>query len=161
MGKKKRQEEADLINRLKLKKYHMKYRPIKNMMEKKTNKKGWKKYQKQLNEKGFSDSDMWSFDITLAEYILPRLIRFRLMVQGYPGALSSHTEADNSSVIEDSSDEVFKNGMDRWCDTIEQMIIAFKIIVDKQDYFMFKDDDKVIVDVGLDLFRKYYFNLWD
>ena len=148
------------IKRLNIKKKHMEYNPTNNLITKKDYKKGWKKYQKQIKTRGFSDSDLWSFDITLAEYILPRLIRFRLMTHGYPGSLSEY-EMKPDGTPDYATPIKGDPGFHKWMTILERMIIAFKIIVDGQDYFAIKKKDQTKIDEGLDLFRKYYFNLWD
>lgn len=39
-----------------------------------------KKYQKQLKERGFDDTEMWSLDIVIANFVLPRLKHFRKQI---------------------------------------------------------------------------------
>lgn len=85
---------------------------------------------------GFPDSDVWNLDHSIAKYTLPRLKRLKEIQLGRPGDLS----------------------MDEWNSIIDKMIASFSRIVDGYAYEY--EDDKEVAE-GLDLFRKYYFYLWD
>ena len=82
--------------------------------------------------------DTWNLDWAIAKFTLPRLIRFKEVTNGYPGHLES---------------------MEQWYEILDKIIAAFTIIVKDNDFF-YNKDDQIIVDEGLDLFRKYYFDLW-
>jgi hypothetical protein len=88
---------------------------------------------------GYSDADLWNFDVTIATWLLPRLRRFKDKSCSYPGAL-------------DSSEE--------WDAILDKMIIAFAYIVAND-----QDDEgghiRPEVEQGLDLFRHFFLSLWD
>lgn len=44
----------------------------------------WDKYKLQREERGFDDSELWSFDTTVAKFIAPRLRAFKEVSQGFP-----------------------------------------------------------------------------
>lgn len=101
---------------------------------------------KQLKENGFCDSETWGLDSVIAEFILPRLIRFRELNIGFPSV----------------------DGLtfDRWQSVIDEMIFAF-------DWSLNYSDDKYDClsksemkakwkrhDEGLEFFAKYFRDLW-
>ena len=87
--------------------------------------------------RGYDDSEIWNLDSTIALFILPRLKLFRNSLHGYPNNLT----------------------FEQWEEVLDKMIIAFSLIDDVAWHF--NDFDYPRVEEGLDLFRKYYFNLWD
>lgn len=52
----------------------------------------WSKYQKQLEERGFCDTELWNLDFTIACFILPRIKAFKKHGGGYPGRYKSSAE---------------------------------------------------------------------
>lgn len=54
--------------------------------------------------------------------------------------------------------------MDEWYGILDKMIDAFTYIADggifEIDFIIGNDEMNKKIDEGLDLFRKYYFNLW-
>lgn len=86
-------------------------------------------------------SDIWSLDITIAKFILPRLKIFREVVDCYPSNL---------------------NSIEEWYEILDKMIEAFYFIAEKQFNTKYEETekDKQIVEEGLDLFREYYHGLW-
>ena len=95
--------------------------------------KRWDDFKQQRLERGFDDSETWALDCTIAKFIEPRLRRFKEIKAGYPAIMSE----------------------EKWDDILDKMIYAFECI-NKDTVF----DNEDSVDEGLDLFRKYFFNLW-
>ena len=87
--------------------------------------------------RGFDDRDLWSLDVTIAKFVLPRLRVFKDIHKGYPGELDSN----------------------KWDSTITTMIEAFEEIV-SDDYYSFLNY-KTKIEPGLKLFAKYFCSLWD
>lgn len=82
--------------------------------------------------------EVWNTDNVLAQLIVPRLLAFKeLEKHGYPPSLK---------------------GMREWNNAIQKMVDAFEIM---KYVRVLSDDEKVTVREGLDLFCKYYLNLWD
>ena len=100
--------------------------------------KRWLKFKWQRITRGFSDEKLWNLDVTIAEFILPRLERLIEYQHGYP---SEFTEAE-------------------WKEVLGRMIKAFKII-SSDDFWDMDVEKKCAVENGLDFFREYYFALWD
>lgn len=95
--------------------------------------KRWDDFKQQRLERGFDDSETWALDCTIAKFIEPRLRRFKEIKAGYPAIMSE----------------------EKWDDILDKMIYAFECI--NKDTISDNEDS---VDEGLDLFRKYFFNLW-
>lgn len=118
-------------------------------MNKRLRKKYLKKHNLYVNPK-----DTWSLDITIAEFVLPRLKLFKKVNNGYPGR-----------------DEI--DTPEKWDAAIDKMIAAFQIVLDQDNmadkYWdaeitnfnkdLFEADNK-IKEEGLMLFAKYLQYLW-
>lgn len=87
----------------------------------------------------FPIEEVWNTDNTIAQLIVPRLQAFK--------ALDKHGHPDG-----------FKD-MREWNNTIQKMIDAFEVM--KYVQSLNTDDEKRTVEEGLDLFCKYFRNLWD
>lgn len=87
----------------------------------------------------FPIEDVWNTDNTIAQLIVPRLQAFK--------ALDKHGHPDG-----------FKD-MREWNNTIQKMIDAFELM--KYVQSLNTDDEKRTVEEGLDLFCRYFRNLWD
>ena len=105
----------------------------KGKKEIKKRKKYNKKLRKDIKQNGFDKSECWNLDITIAKFILPRLKYFRETTISYP---------QNDM------------GLDGWHEILDKMIYSFDEIL--------KDDptDQDKIQEGLELFAKYYINLW-
>lgn len=82
--------------------------------------------------------EVWNTDNALAQLIAPRLIAFKALEKhGYPPSLKSMRE---------------------WNNTIQKMVDAFELM---KYVRTLSDEEKNVVEKGLELFCKYYRNLWD
>ena len=82
--------------------------------------------------------EVWNTDNVLAQFIAPRLQAFKALDKhGYPPGCKDMRE---------------------WNNTIQKMIDAFELM--KYVHTPSPDENKTI-ELGLDLFCKYYRNLWD
>ena len=96
------------------------------------------KYLHMYNEEGFDPTETWDFFTSIAKFILPRLKYFSENVNSYPSWTT----------------------IDEWKKILNEMVIAFTLILEDELYN--KDDLRVVkIQLGLDHFRKYYFDLWD
>jgi hypothetical protein len=82
--------------------------------------------------------DVWNTDNTLAQLIVPRLQAFK--------ALDKHGHPQGFKDIAD------------WNKAIQKMIDAFELV--QPNKVVYSDDYPTIYE-GLDLFSKYFLNLWD
>ena len=102
------------------------------------------KHNKTSNKENWShkhdylETEVWNTYHYLAQLIVPRLLAFKALDKhGYPPDFDD---------------------MRKWNNTIQKMIDAFELM--KYNTSFSKDEEKNITE-GLDLFRKYYRNLWD
>lgn len=101
-----------------------------------------KAFKKQRLERGFDNTELWSLDVTIAKFILPRLKEFKNQTCGIPGC------------IEQNGDE----GLEVWKNIIQQMIDAFEFIAD--DVCIPTEEEQRKISLGLDLFRQHFYSLW-
>lgn len=92
------------------------------------------RHLKQLKKRGFSDAETWSLDSVIAEFILPRLKRFRKIKNGTPYRLTQ----------------------EEWDQILDKMIYAFKYLLKPR--IITKPEEKF--QEGMDLFAKYIQDLW-
>jgi len=108
--------------------------------------KRYDKYVKQIKEKGFSDTETWCFFSVIAEFILPRLKRFKDITNGHPG---------------DTTEE-------EWDVIIDKMIFAFEWSLEDgsmTDKYMDasteeRDANEEKYKEGMKLFVEYFRGLW-
>lgn len=103
-----------------------------------------------LKKYDFDYRETWNLDYEIACFILPRLAYFKDHCNGYPYDLTKAT--DDGYIITE-------NAYEEWERILDKMIKAFEIIVKNKATFT-KEEERKIVQEGLDLFGKYYFDLW-
>jgi hypothetical protein len=89
----------------------------------------------------YDESEMWSLDGTITEFVYPRLIELKKVKHGYPSELKDEHE---------------------WNAIMDKMIRAFEIMHNDERYP--NGYDKKLqgeVDEGLKLFAQYFQSLWD
>jgi hypothetical protein len=127
------------------KKYDIKELNIPNvcfsLSEKYFSNKTKKELKRQRIRRGFDDTELWSLYTTIGRFILPRLKAFREGLCGHPAVLKSE---------------------DQWREILDKMIFSFDYVVREDEEFEVREDEYYNrVQEGLDLFSKYFFNLWD
>lgn len=108
------------------------------------------KYQTQIKERGWDDTETWNLDLTLTQFILPRIRRFQDLTIGLPPETT----------------------LEEWHICLSKMIAAFNEIINKSDLstkgkntnedidtMKYKEQEKLIQE-GLEIFAKYYCYLW-
>ena len=108
-------------------------------------------------EEGIREQELWSLDMTLTDYILPRIQAFRKMKRhGYP--------VEDITAETDVSDEEWKQTTDRsmaeWENKLFDIETAFKTLKDVEDNARTNSQNEAIKH-GLALFAKHYEHLWD
>jgi hypothetical protein len=81
--------------------------------------------------KGWNDSDLWSLDHTIAEFMIPRLKRLQEIVHGHPCF-----DVDPCNPTEE---EQHADGMKKWKEIIGKMIYAFEGVAFRLDAIEIKD----------------------
>jgi hypothetical protein len=88
--------------------------------------------------RGFDDSELWSLDVTIARFVLPRLRAFAAVDHGHPNDMT----------------------MAQWQEAMAKMVRAFELIVEEDGAMMLPGRDEECQE-GLDLFARYFRALWD
>ncbi len=124
--------------------------------------------------------DTWSMDNTLALLIVPMLKQLKATKHGVPMSFAHHVDPRTGKEI------TFGKAEREWNKTLDKMIWSFEQLLDdtSEDQFWSGEDDKDLdileigkskrkldykalqkhdakIQEGLDLFSKYYRNLWD
>jgi len=87
----------------------------------------------------FKNEELWSLDITIAKFILPRLKRFKKATRGHPSDLTEK----------------------QWDSILDKMIFSFDFIANERKMFGEDNDNNwKKVDGGLTLFAKWFNGLW-
>lgn len=105
--------------------------------------KRYARHVKQLKKHGFSDSETWSLDSVIVEFILPRLKRFKEIHNGFP-------------IGGDMTEQ-------KWEEILDKMIFAFEFHTLKYDWSANKpgfDEEYAKYEEGLQLFAKWIGDLW-
>ena len=90
--------------------------------------------------RGYSDEELWNLDSTICKWLLPRLKTFKEKTIGFPPTLNSPEE---------------------WGDILEKIILALELHVsDLPDSPEQVRIECKQIEEGLELFGKYFCNLW-
>lgn len=95
-------------------------------------------WAKQRKERGFDDRDTWSLDYTLAQWLVPRLKRFKEVNNGFPIGLTH----------------------EKWDKIIDELIWTFEFLGSEERWSCYNKKDWKRVHKGLRLFGKYLLDLW-
>lgn len=88
--------------------------------------------------RGWDNSELWSLDHSLAKHILPRLKEFQRCHAGCP--MGSSTE--------------------EWNDILQKMIVGFEYYASGECWGDYNFEKAEAAQHGLELFAKWYGNLW-
>lgn len=139
------------------------------------------KYKTQRIERGFDDTELWSLDRTIAKYALPRLIEFKKVVNGYPPECENINDwisiidkmiySFDHIVNQEKYDEELEKelGID-WVGYFDEKKLPdgnYELIHGKNyneelmdTYHRVKEEESIRIQDGLELFGKYFLNLW-
>ena len=95
-------------------------------------------FQKQVSEQGWDDTDTWCLRSAIAVTLGPRLRRFKELTNNHPTDLSE----------------------EQWARELDQMILAFHLIETDATRHTLTDKEKDQIELGLDLFRNRFHDLW-
>lgn len=98
-----------------------------------------KRLRKKKGLSKITNEELWDLDFTLAKYILPRLIKFKEFTHGYPPSLT----------------------FEEYLKIIDKMIWSFEFIIEDSTKFIpYNEDNYIKYQEGIDLFAKYFRDLW-
>ena len=98
--------------------------------------------------------DLFSLDMTIAELVLPLLLKFRENIMGFPTTISKEDLPSELSSLED--DDRIKS----WEWVLDEMIFAMDHISNGRHFSTYNSEVEERVDAGLLLFGKYFRDLW-
>lgn len=119
--------------------------------------------------------DTWSLDYTLAHIILPCLVQLKKTKLGSPIVDNEDVSDESLWATEEelanyqNTGETDENFHNRWDHVLDEMIWAFSQYIESDEYppIFYKDSGDIDwesrrrMERGLQLFGKYYMNLWD
>lgn len=130
------------------------------------------KYFIQRHTRGYDDLDKWNAAWYIARKSIPVLTAMRNSFKGT--SLRWHREDRFGNIIELTHDEVFPNNEapialteNEWCEIIDDIIYAFKFVIDQDELALNEFDlkeyekSKLRHKRGLKLFSIYIMSLWD
>ena len=110
--------------------------------------KRYSRYAKQLKTNGFCDPETWGLDSNISKFILPRLIRFKEVNNGYPPDLT----------------------VEKWNEILDQMIFAFHWNInydgnfDNNEFENLSEEEEKLnwskFETGMKFFAEYFRHLW-
>lgn len=104
-----------------------------------------KNFQKERLEQGFDSSELWNLDNTLAEFLLPRLKKFKEKTISYPMEFCNLNS---------------EKGLRIWKRILDKMIYSFYTIAFEQVDLINNKKKENSVQNGLYLFYYYFRDLW-
>ena len=109
---------------------------------------------------GIPTSELWSLDATLTEYILPRIKAFRTMKRhGYPATIKAGRPFWHATDDDECKEAEWENILF----DIEKGFEAHSNLIDGDTSYSDKEENEAqrMMEKGLSLFAKHYFQLWD
>ena len=107
---------------------------------------------------GIKDEELWSLDMTITDFILPRIQAFRKMNRhGYPVFEPLGTE---DKVSEEEWKAIEERSIAEWENILFDIETAFKTLKDTMHHDRSAKQNEAIKH-GLGLFAKHYEHLWD
>ena len=108
-------------------------------------------------DEGIREQELWSLDMTLTDYILPRITAFRRMKRnGYP---IDDVEAATVSNEKESRAQA-EHAAAQWENILFDIATAFKTLKNTEDNARTRQQHEDIKR-GLALFAEHYEHLWD
>lgn len=95
------------------------------------------RFFKQRHTRGWDDRETWNLDAAFAEWILPRLKRFKVLNNGYPMDLTEES----------------------WNELLDVMIEGFTIMA-SEDKWALSDEQRTKVETAIQVFSVRVHDLW-
>ncbi|OCA67919.1 hypothetical protein BBI01_20730 [Chryseobacterium artocarpi] len=109
--------------------------------------------------------EKWDLKYSIAEFVVPRLEAYKKEVENDNiMSIPLWIEDHNLPFILDQNREYLKEEISlinkEWASILQKMISSFTTLLTANDEISFEELQK-IQNEGMQLFAKYYFNLWD
>ncbi len=102
--------------------------------------------------RGVSDDEVWSLDITFAEWIVPRLKLLKEVKCGVPSTFLPNTKDGRYT------DKQVEAGAKKYNDMLDEMIAGFELYAN--DGCSLDSEQTKKVNRSMDLFKKHFYTLW-
>ncbi len=128
----------------------------------------------QRGKRGWADEDTWEFNLYLAKVISGGVKKLKKDTHGFPSCVSAERDWDKilDKIIKTFEDAILVNDdkllylpTDEWNEELYAKFVQQAVNTNKMWHCM---DTRVMTlqesrdfEEGFELFRKYYFNLWD
>jgi hypothetical protein len=112
--------------------------------------------------RGYGDCDTWDFDLYLANVIVGGLKQLKKYHHGCPSDIYNKYK-DRKDLTEKQKDKL---AVKEWKTNLDIMIRGFEVVPELFEIKVLKNKKlkegyEYEFERGLDVFKKYYFNLWD
>jgi len=110
----------------------------------------------QRRTRGFDESELWSLDCAVIEFVYPRLKALRELPPA--GTAFHRTEV----ITEEGPEKGYPRPLTReeWDAILAEILVGFKIVLD-EDCYPLIGDQHAQLERSMDLFREYFFAFWD
>lgn len=108
----------------------------------------------QRRKRGWDDRDIWSLDVTFAEWVVPRLKRLKEAKRGVPVYFLPKPKNPDGYTY---TDEEHKRGVAKYNKMLDEMIEGFELYAREQDCY---GEDNKKINKALNHFAKHFFTLW-
>lgn len=101
----------------------------------------WVRFFYQRRTRGFDDSETWALDTSLSRLIVPRLKRFKELLDGHPAEMT----------------------FEEWNEILDEMIWSFDWFASEKRWDLTNEEEVVQLkraEAGIQLFAKYFDSLW-
>ena len=106
------------------------------------------KFSKQRIEQGFDNSETWSLRDTIANFIVPRMILYKEILES-TGARSGY----------DGEKDIDGNIINE-IEILEKIIKSFELVRRNEGSFILTDEEMKEYIEGIDLFSEYFLSFW-
>jgi hypothetical protein len=114
----------------------------------------YNEHLEELNRTGISPDETWNLDVTFAQFVLPRLKKFKEVTDSYPNELNELYNGDEDEAVK------------AWNDILDDIIYSFERLAKRfeddfgegKDYWT--EEDLLQIDDGLEKFASWYHHLW-
>jgi hypothetical protein len=115
--------------------------------------------------RGWTDDEVWSLDLTIAENVLPRLKRLKTLKDSIPAPLYNTNTLYIDNIIDQEEREqekelVAKETWDEWNTILDKMIYSFNYVIDNYAVYDLESEEHKKYQEGMDLFVQYFLYLW-
>ena len=119
----------------------------------------------QITARGWTDGEVWSLDLAIAENVLPRLKRLKELKDDIPAPLYNNNTLYIDNIIDQEEREqeralVAKETWEEWQQILDKMIYSFNFVIDNYAVYDIKSEEYKKYQEGMNFFVQYFLYLW-